>query len=202
MTMSLIPFMARLDTGARVRIREVDHTDRALLLAGFDQLSDRSRYMRFLTVHPELTEAELILFTAPADSRHAAIGAELQGDGTIEPLGIARYVRLGSETDDTQSNVAEIALTVVDSAQGLGLGRILLGALTRHATQNGIDEFVALVHGENTAMQALMRHLGALEVSRDGGQIEMRVPLTSGPLTGGQGLHDGFTDAFRAAKMR
>nr|WP_309502639.1 GNAT family N-acetyltransferase [uncultured Roseovarius sp.] len=196
MPLTLIPFCVPLDTGERVRIREITPADRDLLLAGFAQLSERSRYLRFLSAHPSLSEAELDTFTATGDHSHAAIGAERQGAGAVEPLGSARYVRLNPE-----SEAAEIALTIVDHAQGIGLGRALLGALMRHAVENGIREFVALVHPENTAMRALLRRLGACENGSDFGQVEIRVPLGPPVDDDGNALVGTLADAYQRAEL-
>ncbi len=196
MPRTLIPYSTLLETGEQVRVREVTPADRSLLLTGFAQLSDRSRYLRFLAAHPSLSEAELDALTATGNSSHATIGAERQGADAIEPLGIARYIRLRPE-----DNIAEIALTIVDHAQGLGLGSILLGTLIRHAVANGIREFVALVHAENTAMRALLRRLGAHEGLPDYGQIEIRVPIGPPGSKEAAALAGSLADAYQRAVM-
>lgn len=167
----LRPFDADLGAAGRVLLREVTPADRALLQAGFDRLSDRSRYLRFLGAHPRLTPAELDRFVAPGDGNRAAIGAVGQAGPTPVPMGIARYVRL----PDTPE-AAEFALTVVDDVQGTGLGSFLLGALARHATASGIDSFVGYLRGDNTGMLRIARQLGA-SCSRLGGDLEVRIPL-------------------------
>ncbi|RKF13434.1 GNAT family N-acetyltransferase [Roseovarius spongiae] len=196
MTVRLIPFTAQLASGELVRIREVGRHDRALILTGFGQLSERSRYLRFLGPHPQLSHRELDDFTAPTDDHRAVIGAERQGHRSVEPLGIARYVRTKPGGD-----VAEMAMTVVDRFQGLGLGGILMGALVKHATQNGVTSFLALVHAENAPMLALLRRLGATEIRRDATEIEMRVSLGPRPPEAAAIPNDGFTEAYRLAEL-
>ena len=87
-------------------------------------------------------------------------------------LGVARYVRLPHEP-----TVAEVAITVVDSHQGRGLGTMLLGVITRSAVDNGIETFVAHVLGGNVAMLNLLTALGVAVTTDPDGLIAVRTPL-------------------------
>lgn len=196
--MKLTPFTTVLENGAAVRIREVGPGDRLLLAAGFEQLSGRSRHFRFLAAHQRLTDAELDRFTASNNADHVAVGALTEDDASAQPLGIARYIRLPRE-----SHAAEIAVTVVDSHQGLGLGTLLLGVLAKFAGLNGISEFVALVHHDNKPMRGLLDRLGGVSHRIGGAEIEVRVPLAPDPV---QYPRSSVGDTFRAvyplAKIR
>ena len=74
-----------------------------------------------------------------------------------EPVaGVARYIALAHEP-----NTAELAFSVYDNFQRRGVARMLLGALAIAARETGVDRFQALALVENTAVQGLIRSLGA-----------------------------------------
>ncbi|HZR81692.1 MAG TPA: GNAT family N-acetyltransferase [Candidatus Binatia bacterium] len=150
------PLCRRLRDGTRVRLRLVDSRDRQRLEAGFRRLSPESRYRRFFTGVPRLTEAMLDRLMATDGENHVAVGAERGGFvlGWREELGVARFIRLADRPD-----TAEIAVAVVDDAQGRGLGKLLLLALSRLARDRGIRRFRALVLPDNPRMQDLLRDL-------------------------------------------
>src|SRR5438132_691696 len=113
---------AALADGTRVLLRLVRPDDAPLLKAGFDKLSPESRYRRFLSARTDLDEAALRYLTTPDGEDHFAIGALALPSG--EGLGTARFVRLEDEP-----RFADAAVTVVDQAQGKGLGKLLLARL-------------------------------------------------------------------------
>ena len=131
-----------LRDGARVTLRPIAPQDKPLLAASFERLSEESRYRRFFTVKKELSAAELDYLVDVDHSDHEAIIAIDPSSG--EALGIARYVRA---TDDGQ--VAEVAVTVADDWQGLGLGHALLDRLTYRARREGVRRFTALIQSDN-----------------------------------------------------
>lgn len=166
--------------GRRVRLRPITGEDRARLATGYRQLSDRTAYRRFFTVFPELSAAQLRFLTEIDHHGHEAIGAEdvERGGG----VGVARYV--GSPAQPTS---AEVAVTVVDDWQGLGVGSALLDALAQRARVERITEFTAEVLTENTAIPALLAHVGsvALERGDDPSTRVVRVDLTATAHPGG-----------------
>lgn len=171
--MNFPPFSAALKNGTPVLIRGVTQDDRHLLEIGFEHLSARAKYFRFLGAHKNLSERELDKFTATNEPDHVAIGALLTGTPEPEPIGIARYIRLPD-----QQHVAEIAITIADSEQRQGLGSLLLGVLAKFAQRNGITEFNALVHRENTAMLGLLGHFEGAKMSFSGTEIDVRFPVS------------------------
>lgn len=168
--MRLVPFNTRLDDGEEIHVREVTPEDRRLLEIGFEDLSPRSRRLRFMGAHPRLTPQELSRFTAENDLDHVAVGALSLNDA--RPLGIARYIRAERCGDE-----AEFAVTIIDDHQGLGLGSLLLGVLAKHAVRNEISHFRALVDAKNLKMLALLGDLGSAELSSNGYESEFSVPL-------------------------
>jgi len=135
--------------GARLLVREVRPEDKALLIAGMAGLSRRSRFQRFFTATPALTEAAMRYFTEIDGVDHyAVVAASPREDGTLDPVGTARFVRLAPP----RTAAAEFAVTVLDAWQRRGVSGILLGRLIRAAQARGVRTFVADVLVENEAM--------------------------------------------------
>jgi GNAT superfamily N-acetyltransferase len=138
---------------------------------------------------PRLSEDDLS-FLAGADGNEV-IGALDLGVDPPEPVGMARYVRLPA-----RPAAAEVAITVIDSHQGRGLGTLLFGCLAWQAERTGLTGFVALVHHANRPMRSLLEDLGAIVEEDEGGELQYFLPLHADPA--------GFPatpagDAFRAA---
>jgi GNAT superfamily N-acetyltransferase len=160
-----------LRDGSRVRIRRLRNSDSELLLHGFRRLSPESRYRRFLSPTPKLSERTLRYLVEIDHSNHEALIAvdEQVGEG----VGVARCVR-----DPARPSAAEVAVTVVDDWQGRGLGTLLLEAITMRAREEGVDTFTALMLVENSEMMDLLQRLGAVRVvDRAAGTVEVEVHL-------------------------
>jgi len=143
-----------LRDGTRVRIRAIGPDDVRTLQAGFAQLSAESRRRRFLGPKRRLTDDEVRFFTECDGHRHVALGAvRIDEDGwEYEGLGVARYVCLPE-----RSEVAEPSVTVLDGAQGQGLGRLLSEHLIRIAAANGVKSFRALLVDEHDWLRDRIR---------------------------------------------
>ena len=96
----------RLSDGTEVRLRLLRASDRGKFAAGFRRLSPESRYRRFFSPMPRLSERMLRQLTQTDDWDHLAIIAEpVAGDGAAA-LGVARYVRLRDTPETAESSVA------------------------------------------------------------------------------------------------
>jgi GNAT superfamily N-acetyltransferase len=143
-----------LRDGTPVVLRPLGPEDRQRLVEGFDHLSEASRYLRFIGAVTHLTEAQLDYLTGVDGVNHVAWGA-LDGE-EAEGLGVGRFVRLPGTPD-----VAEFSLTVVDAAQGHGLGKLLLAVLYVVAPPRGVRVLRGVVAPENERMVGWLRRLGA-----------------------------------------
>jgi GNAT superfamily N-acetyltransferase len=167
--------LATLPDGRRVLIRPVTGSDKELLRRGFERLSDQSRYRRFLAPMVYLSD-EIVRYLTEVDHHdHEAMVA--LDEETREGVGVARYVRAG------QSDIAEVAVAVVDHWQGRGVGTLLLEALAARAHEEGISRFSALMLAENEEMMELLQAIGPVRVvDREIGTVEVEAPLPeSGP---------------------
>jgi nucleotide-binding universal stress UspA family protein len=164
-----------------VTLRAISPEDKELVAAAFERLSDSSRYRRFGNVQP-LTPETVAYLTEVDHIDHEAIIA-IQPE-TGDALGVARYVR--SHEDPA---AAEVAVAVVDSWQGRGLGRALLTELTRRARREGIRRFIALVQSDNEEALNLMRGGADLDGRTMGSQTELRIELPPKRGIGSQLAH-------------
>lgn len=149
------PELLTLPDGTRVRVRPLRPTDAERILHAFLQLSPTSRYLRFLYPKAVLTEEELQeLITADGENHVALVVAEVDRRGEeLRGLALGRFVRLPEDP-----TVAEPAITVLDEAQGKGIGGLLCERLTAAARAKGIRRFRCYVLSENRRALALLRH--------------------------------------------
>lgn len=182
-TMSLTPSTSEiialgvpvtLRDGSRIRLRQ-SGSDTDLLRRGFARLSSESRYRRFLTPVPELSQKTVRYLTELDHHDHEAIVAL---DATGEGIGIARYIR-----DPHRPEAAEIAVTVIDAWQGKGVGTLLLEVLGARARAEGISIFTALMLATNQQMLDVLKGLGPVRiVDRAAGSVQIETPVPNAAL--------------------
>jgi RimJ/RimL family protein N-acetyltransferase len=140
----------------RVGLRPIHPDDREQLLEGFAALSEESRYHRFLTPVPRLTARQAAYLTELDQVNHFAWGAGIPKGHELRGIGVARYVRA---TGDPAS--AELAVAVTDDYQGVGLGSLLVTAITVVATSHRIERITGYMHAENRPMIKIFERLDA-----------------------------------------
>jgi len=145
------PVVHELPDGARVRLRFIAPSDRALLADGLARLSPQSRRQPFLVPKSSLSDAELSYLTEVDGRDRVAIVAVLE-DEPSQLAAVARFVR-----DPQRPDKAEAAITVADTLQGMGLGRTIGVALADIAKATGIRRFTASLLGTNLAAHRLFR---------------------------------------------
>ncbi len=159
---------ARLRDGAALLIRPIAPEDRGLLRSGFEQLSERSRYMRFQAPMTKLTDQQLAYLTDVDHHDHEAL---LALDPTTDrAVGVARFIRVNG-------GVAECAVVVADDWQGRGVATELLDRLVKRAHEENVDRFTALVLAENAEARRLLERLGDTVQRSFGSQVELDIAL-------------------------
>jgi RimJ/RimL family protein N-acetyltransferase len=151
----------KLADGAQVVIRALQREDRTGLKAALARLSDESRYLRFATAKPRLSERELDHLVDVDHHGHEALVAIDAATG--EGVAVVRYVRLEGEPA-----AAEVAATVIDDWQGRGLGGAMLARLARRAREEGHCALRASTLAENRRSIAMLRRAGFHSRSRGG----------------------------------
>jgi RimJ/RimL family protein N-acetyltransferase len=164
-------FASTLRDGTPVLVRPIAPEDKAQLAAGFQRLSEESRYRRFMAPVRELDEEQLRTLTE-VDYVDRFAWVAVRADRPEEGLGVARYVRVRGEPD-----VAEFAVTVLDDYQGRGLGTLLLALLAAAARAAGIRRLRAYVLERNAPMIALLEDLGATTEHDSPGVVKADVQL-------------------------
>jgi RimJ/RimL family protein N-acetyltransferase len=187
------PVELTLRDGSEVRVEPIRPEDKDALARGFEQLSEQSRYRRFLAPMDRLSPTMLAYLTEVDHHDHEALIA-FDG-GSRDVVGVARYVR-GEGTS------AEAAVTVGDDWQGRGLGTALTSLLAGRALEEGIDRFTALLLAENKEMIALLESVGHVTVTgRDSGTLQVEVPLEAERPGAGKGLYGLLRAARRVAAL-
>lgn len=166
----------RLRDGTPVLVRPILPEDKGRMQDGLRRLSPESRYHRFMAAISELSDEQLRYLTEVDGVNHIAWVA-LDPERPGQPgLGVARCIRLESDPE-----IAEVAVTVVDSHQGRGLGTLLLGLLSRSAAAHGIRTFRAYVLEDNAAVLRIFHDLGATVEREDRGVLRVDVPVLGDP---------------------
>ncbi len=144
-----------LKDDVEVWLRLIQPSDKAELQKGFNGLSEKSRYLRFISPKIRLNQRELNYLTEVDGWHHLAIVAGLRfPDGSEKGLGVGRFIR-----DPSNSEVAEAAVVVVDEMQGKGLGSLLLHRVSAAAMERGVKHFAVEFVSKNTSVAKLLEHL-------------------------------------------
>jgi RimJ/RimL family protein N-acetyltransferase len=140
-----------LRDGTEVHLHAMGGDDAAALLRFHHRLSPETTFLRFFSVHPELSSRELERFTHVDHHDREAIVATVDE----EIVGVARFDRLTGGGRD-----AEAAFVVADVWQGEGLGTALFDRLAARARELGVERFIAEVLPHNRRMLDLFHRSG------------------------------------------
>lgn len=165
-------YEGHLADGSRVLFRHIRPDDKSRLAAGFEQLSEESRYRRFFRRIDRLSDEQLSYLTEVDFNDHFAWIAVLADEPGQPGLAVGRWIRIPNEAE-----VAESAITVVDAYQGNGLGSTMLWLLARSAVENGIEALRVWVQGDNSKVLAMLKDFGIVPRKWEGGISEIDVPL-------------------------
>lgn len=140
-----------LPDGSVMRLRLARVEDRDGIIAAFNQLSAETRVQRWFYPKMSLSDEEIEALVSPADNNHGAIAAiAVDADGNEQSgIGMARYAR-------SDASAGEMAITIVDDWQGLGIGRILLHRLLAMMSERGIRYAEGRLQAENRRMRHLL----------------------------------------------
>ena len=160
--MSIHPYPAHLtqtweqQDGRTITIRPIRPEDAEMEQEFVKNLSEESKYSRFMDTLRELTQAMLVRFTQIDYDREMALIATIPTgeDGRTLQIGVARYVT------NPDGETVEFALAVADEWQKHGVGRKLMTALIESARQKGYRAVVGDVLAMNSKMFRLMASLG------------------------------------------
>ncbi|MGZ8983564.1 MAG: bifunctional acetate--CoA ligase family protein/GNAT family N-acetyltransferase [Methylotenera sp.] len=157
----------QLADGTDVVIRPIRPEDAKLEQEFVRNLSEESRYFRFMNSVHELSDSMLVRFTQIDYSREMALIAVTEEQDQEIELGVTRY----AINPDGES--CEFALVVADSMHGKGLGHKLMIALMDAARTKGLKIMEGEVLNNNASMLKLMNRLGfSIEANPDDDSIK------------------------------
>jgi acetyltransferase len=166
--MAICPYPAQLirhwqlADGTDITIRPIRPEDAELDQIFVRELSEESKYFRFMNIMHELSETMLISLTQIDYSREMALIAVTQEQDKENALGVARYA---INPDGTS---CKFALVVGDNVTGKGLGQKLMISLMEAAREQGLKTIEGEVLNNNHNMLKLMNRLGfSTETSED-----------------------------------
>ncbi len=139
-----------LPDGSEVVIRPIRPEDAAMETEFITQLSDESRYMRFLSLVRHVTPEMVARFTQIDYDREMALIVVARAQEGEDIVAVARYVR------DPNPASAEFAIVVADRWKRRGLARLLMARLEECAKSAGVRRLRGVILAQNDPMLDLM----------------------------------------------
>jgi len=156
--------------GGRVRLAQLEASDREPLRRLFYRLSPETLYRRFMSpiARPEQVRPDRLL-DVDHRNREAIVAVD---DGEI--VGVARYFR------QPGSNEAELAVVVADAWQRQGLATRMLAALAEQASAARIERFTLIMQADNRPILQLVRRVDpSARLALSYGVYETTVPVAA-----------------------
>ncbi|MEX2292195.1 MAG: GNAT family N-acetyltransferase [Acidimicrobiales bacterium] len=186
-----------LSDGTRTIVRPIELGDGDKLRAAFEHLSPESRYRRFFTAMPRLSET-MVHHLLDVDGVDRAAWVALDAEAEGEPgVGVARYYRL-----EDQPDAAEMAVAVVDDYQHRGIGSLLLRHLSGTARAQGIKRFVGTVLAQNRPMLDLIESADGKYTLDEPGVLRLEIDVPGVPDAESDERPGVFTLLRAAARWR
>jgi ribosomal protein S18 acetylase RimI-like enzyme len=167
------PRVIELKEGTKVHLRPIAPEDEPLLHEAVASMSERTVYFRFFSPIKRMSDALAHRLAVVDYQDRFALVATTHKPGAKERIvGVARYDR-AAHTD-----MAEVAVAVIDEFQRRGMGSLLLAELARVARTHGIRSFQLIVLPENREMLGLLRKMGWIHQAKVvGGVYEISFEL-------------------------
>ena len=136
-------------------------------------MSERTVYFRFFSPLKRMSDALAHrLAVVDYSDRFALVATSRRPSGKERIVGVARYDRARG------TDVAEVAVAVIDEFQRRGLGSVLLTELSGVARKQGIKSFQLIVLPENREMLGLLHKMGWIHQAKlNGGVYEISFEL-------------------------
>ncbi len=155
-----------LKDGTKVDLRPIAPEDEPLLHEAVAAMSERTVYFRFFSPIKRMSDALAHrLAVVDYNDRFALVATAHRPAAKERIVGVARYDRAA------HTEMAEVALAVIDEFQRRGLGSVLLSELARVARTHGIRSFQLIVLPENREMLGLLRKMGWIHQAKLAGGV-------------------------------
>ncbi len=162
----------RLRDGTDAVVQPLHAVPREALEKAWEELAPESRFHRFLSVVPHLTDDMFHRFYEDVDGiDHVALFLVVQPDEGLDSIvGVARILRYPD-----RPTAADVAVTVREEWHGHGVATALLTELMRRRPR-GVTKLLTRVAEDNPASLRMLQRLGPTAVS-DGGEGTLRVEV-------------------------
>jgi len=137
--------------GEVVHLRPIKATDELMMQDFFYSLSDRSIYQRYFAPLRAMPHHTVQAMTTIDYEQEMAIVGLVRREGRERIIAVARYGLLRDCSDR-----AEMAFTVRDDYQNIGIGSFLLNYLAEIGSARGVKEFTAEILENNGPMLAIL----------------------------------------------
>ncbi len=138
--------------GERVFFRPIKAIDESMMQDFFYSLSDRTIYQRYFSVLRAMPHQTVQTMTTIDYEHDMAIVGLVQEQGRERMIAVARYGLVPESSD-----VAEMAFTVRDDWQNIGIGTFLLDYLAQIGLQCNVSAFTAEILETNGPMLAILK---------------------------------------------
>lgn len=138
----------------KLRLGPVLPGNREQISRGLKDLSSESIRNRFLGSKKEFSGAELEYLTNLDGWNHYAFGIE-ERERPFRGVSVARMVR-----SSVNPSEAEVAITVIDEFQNLGLGTLLIKLIALAAHEREIERLTFTTLPQNNGIQKLIQKIG------------------------------------------
>jgi acyl-CoA hydrolase/GNAT superfamily N-acetyltransferase len=137
--------------GEVVFFRPIKATDESMMQDFFYSLSDRSIYQRYFSTLRAMPHQTVQAMTTVDYVQDMAIVGVVRKEGRERIIAVGRYGLLGGTSD-----LAEMAFTVRDDWQNIGIGTYLLHYLAKIGAERGVKAFTAEVLENNGPMLTIL----------------------------------------------
>ncbi|AKK04109.1 GNAT family N-acetyltransferase [Corynebacterium epidermidicanis] len=159
-----------LNDGGIATLRPVQPTDRDALIEFYSRVSDKSKYLRFFTTHPELTAQDLTEWVE-VDQRDQVTLVLIEREDIVAT---ARYALVSGHEQRT----ADVSFLVQDDHHGRGIANILLEHLAQIGRENDVKRFFAEMLTQNRSMvQTFIRAGYSVKPELEDGYITVDFPI-------------------------
>jgi RimJ/RimL family protein N-acetyltransferase len=143
--------------GHEIWVRHLTADDTPFLVDIFNHMSSDSRYKRFNqpldNVEPGVVWQEAGRISCDdQENNHCLIAFTDLADGTAVPVGAARLVEI-------DPGIAEVAISLRDDCQNIGIGRQLMRLLAYEARDAGYKTLTASIRNDNPAIWKVFNSL-------------------------------------------
>jgi acetyltransferase len=157
----------QLNDGTDIVIRPIRAEDAETEAKFVRELSDESKYFRFMNTFHELSREMLVRLTQIDYHNEMALIAMVNRGGEDEQIGVARYVT------NVDRKSCEFALVVADAWRGRGIAHHLMRELMDVARDRDLETIEGQVLANNRRMLRLMTSLG-FQIERDSDDESIR----------------------------